>query len=97
MKGAKGVGATPWTALGYLDRLWDRVFSGGGGVGVTRLGPKEAKAEFIGLPLLTVPYFRNAFRGTMIAGMELFCARVYLQEVARGGAETSLTFRVSWA
>lgn len=107
LKGAKGVGATPWTGLGYLDRLWERVFSGGGGVGLTRLGPKEARVEIAGLPLLAVPYFRHAFRGTMSAGLELFCARVYVQEITRSGrpdalpgrrnSEAPLLLRVSWA
>jgi hypothetical protein len=29
VKGAKSTGATPWTGLGYMDRLWERVFSRG--------------------------------------------------------------------
>jgi hypothetical protein len=95
LKGAKGSGATPWTGLGYLDRLWERVFSGGG-VGLTKLGPKEARAVFVGLPLLSVPYFRHAFRGTMLAGLELFCSKAYLNDVERERPEVSFTFRVSW-
>jgi hypothetical protein len=95
LKGAKGTGATPWTGLGYLDRLWERVFSGGG-VGLTKLGPKEARAVFHGLPLLSIPYFRHAFRGTMLAGLELFCSKAYLNDVERERPEVSFTFRVSW-
>ena len=90
------MGATPWTGLGYLDRLWERVFSGGGGIGLTRLGPKEARVEIVGLPLLLVPYFRHAFRGTMSAGLELFCAHAYLQEMGRRTVDAELTLRVSW-
>jgi hypothetical protein len=95
LKGAKGSGASPWTGLGYLDRLWERVFSGGG-VGLTKLGPKEARAVFVGLPLLSIPYFRHAFRGTMLAGLELFCSKAYLNDVERERPEASFTFRVSW-
>jgi hypothetical protein len=95
LKGAKGTGATPWTGLGYLDRLWERVFSGGG-VGLTKVGPKEARAVFLGLPLLMVPYFRHAFRGTMLAGLELFCSKAYLNDVERDHPDVSFTFRVSW-
>ena len=96
LKGAKGAGATPWTGLGFLDRLWDRVFAGGGGVGLVKLGPKEARAQLIGLPLLAVPYFRHAFRGTMLAGLELFCQRAYVHEHGRDQPESTFTFRVSW-
>jgi hypothetical protein len=97
LKGAKGAGATPWTGLGFMDRLWERVFNGGGGVGLVKLGPKEARAQLVGLPLLTVPYFRHAFRGTMLAGLELFCQRAYVHEQGRDRADdTSFTFRVSW-
>jgi hypothetical protein len=96
LKGAKGAGATPWTGLGFLDRLWDRVFAGGGGVGLVKLGPKEARAQLIGLPLLAVPYFRHAFRGTMLAGLELFCQRAYVHEHGRDQPESTFIFRVSW-
>jgi hypothetical protein len=96
VKGAKSTGATPWTGLGYLDRLWERVFSGGGGVGVVRLGPKDARAQLMGLPLFSVPYFRHAFRGTLLAGVELFCAKAYLHELGRERPEVSFSFRVSW-
>jgi hypothetical protein len=96
LRSARGAGATPWTVLGQLDRLWDRVFRGGAGPLVMRRGPKEARVELIGLPLLGVPYFRHAYRGTFLAGLELFSNKVYVHEGARrldGTAE----FRVSWA
>lgn len=96
LKGAKGAGATPWTGLGFMDRLWERVFAGGGGVGLVKLGPKEARAQLVGLPLLAVPYFRHAFRGTMLAGLELFCQRAYIHEHAQSRSDESFTFRVSW-
>ncbi len=92
---AKTAGATPWTGLGYMDRIWERVFTGGG-VGVTKLGPKDARAQLVGLPLLAIPYFRHAFRGTMLAGLELFCSKAYMHELDRGQPEVSFTYRVSW-
>jgi hypothetical protein len=96
LRGAKGAGATPWTGLGIMNRLWERVFSGGGGVGLVKLGPKEARAQLVGLPLLAVPYFRHAFRGTMLAGLELFCQRAYVHEHGRDRSEDTFTFHVSW-
>src|ERR1035441_5912286 len=56
------VGATPWTALSFVGRLYDRLFQGGGGVTVIKLGPKDARVEFIGMPVARVPYYRMADR-----------------------------------
>ncbi len=96
VRAAKGAGATPWTPLGYLDRLWDRVFAGGGGVRLVKLGPKEARVDLIGLPLLNVPYFRHAYRGTFHAGIELLCRKAYVHEVRAPEAPASASFRMSW-
>jgi hypothetical protein len=96
VRAAKGAGATPWTPLGYLDRLWDRVFAGGGGVRCAKLGPKEARVDLVGLPLLDVPYFRHAYRGTFHAGIELLCKKAYVQEVRAPDAPASASFRMSW-
>jgi len=93
---AKNVGATPWTALEPVVRLWDRVFQGGTGPSVVQVGPKEARAELVGLPLLDVPYFRQAFRGTFMAALELFCTKVYVSEVRGTLRSNAVTFRVSW-
>jgi hypothetical protein len=96
---AKSAGATPWTILEQLERLWDRVYFGGGGVGVVKLGPKEARVELFGLPLLQVPYFRHAYRGAFHAGLELLCNRVYVTEtrIATPNIEMCMAVRVSWA
>ena len=49
VKLATGAGATPWTAASQFNRLWSRVWIGGG-VAVYKLGPKEARLEFAGWP-----------------------------------------------
>jgi hypothetical protein len=96
IKTAKGAGVTPWMVLGQVARLWDRVFHGGAGPCVKEFGPKEAHVELVGLPLLGVAYFRNAYRGTFQAGLELFCTKAYVSEIGTR-SDTSTTFRVSWA
>ena len=96
VRSARGAGATPWTVLRQADRLWDRVFQGGNGPLVTKRGPKEARVELLGLPLLSVPYFRHAYRGTFLAGLELFANKVYVNESPQRG-ENDAEFRVSWA
>jgi hypothetical protein len=98
LRTAKTAGVTPWAVLTEVDRLWDRTFKGGGGPITTKLGPKEARVELIGLPLLTVPYFRHAYRGTFHAGLELFCEKIYVQEAAPSRSRSAMdgAFRLSW-
>jgi len=96
VKLAKRTGVTPWLCLGQYQRLYDRLFVGGGVI-VTRLGPKEARIEGLGLPLSRIPYFRTAFRGLNEASCELFCAKAYVKEIAELCTPMSIGFRVSWA
>jgi hypothetical protein len=93
---AKTAGASPWTALNYSQKLFDRLFEGGGGICIVKHGPKEATAEIVGVALLRVPYFRNGFRGLYQAGLQLFCEKVYTTEVARRSSEDVLSVRISW-
>jgi hypothetical protein len=96
VKMAKNAGVTPWTLLPKGNQLYGRLLKGGGGTQVTKLGPKECRAELAGLPLLEVPYFRNAMRGIYQAAMALFCARVYVNELPRRATPTSIAMRVAW-
>jgi hypothetical protein len=96
VKMAKNAGVTPWTLLPKGNQLYGRLLNGGGGTQVTKLGPKECRAELAGLPLLEVPYFRNAIRGIYQAAIALFCARVYVNELPRRATPTSIAMRVAW-
>jgi hypothetical protein len=93
---AKGAGVTPWTGLEHFQRLWDRLLDGGAGA-VYRLGPKEARVEMHGVPLVEIPYFRNAWRGMFLGSASLFCAKMYVTEIPRFGSKTSWALRLSWA
>jgi hypothetical protein len=96
MKMATNAGVTPWTLLPKGNQLFGRVFQGGGGTRVVKLGPKEARADIVGIPLLAVPYFRNAIRGLYQAGISVFCTRCYVHEIGRR-SPTAITLRLSWA
>jgi hypothetical protein len=96
LKLAKGAGVTPWLCLTQYQRLWDRLMVGGGVI-VTKIGPKEARLECIGFPFARIPYFRTAFRGVNIAGCELFCAKAYAEEINRLCSPASVGYRLSWA
>jgi hypothetical protein len=92
---ARAAGTTPWAYFESMPRMFPRVCKGGA-VGIYKLGPKEARAEWYGLRGLGVPYFRAAFRGANQAIVELFCTKAYVSEtrVLRGG---DWAFRASWA
>lgn len=92
---AKTVGVTPWTALAYSGKLYDRLFRGGG-IAVTRTGPKDARVDLVGNPLCDIEYFRIGVRGVYEAALELFCQRITTQEIARRYPGLDLGVRISW-
>jgi hypothetical protein len=62
---------------------------------VTRLGPKEARAEFVGCTLLDVAYFRHAFRGVLLGIGAMFCQKPYVHDMPhRASGEAS--FHLQW-
>jgi hypothetical protein len=93
---ARDAGVTPWIVIGSLGRLWLRMFDGGGGVEAHKTGPKDARVELVGLPLLGIGYFRHAFRGVFEGGLEPICQRAFIREESDEGTETSAVFRVQW-
>jgi hypothetical protein len=93
IRAAKGAGATPWTGFSYTNRLYDRLFDGGG-CQVTKIGPKDAVMEVAANPTVGIAYFRNAMRGVWQVALELFCRRAYLAEVHQ--TDTSCRVKVSW-
>jgi hypothetical protein len=92
----KSLGATPWIILMNLDRLWDRTFQGGG-CACYKLSPKDARCELLELPLASVPYFRNAYRGVFIVAMNMFAQRAFCSVMASRSGPEQLCFKVSWA
>jgi hypothetical protein len=93
---ARSSGATMWTALSNAQRIWDRAMLGGMLV-VYKLGPKEARLEGYGAPLVRIPYVRQGWRG-MIAGIgDLFCQKAYVNEIPRLCVGPSFGFRIAWA
>ena len=93
---AKQAGVTPWVLLGRGHQMFARLFDGGGGLRVIKYGPKEARADVCGVPLLAVPYFRHAMRGIYHAGVSIFCEKAYVLEIARDSAPTRGALKLSW-
>jgi hypothetical protein len=92
---AQGAGATPWTLLGQVQRLWT-LTADDGAMGVARIGPKEAHFEVIGYPLAGIHYNRVTMRGIVSAVVGLFCTKVYVNEIPSLCTARSLGMRVSW-
>lgn len=94
---ARTAGVTPWTALAQSSKLHGRLFSGGGTISVTEIGPKDARVEMAGNALCDIDYFRTGMRGLYQAATQLFCSSVYSVELARGRAPGTTAMRISWA
>jgi hypothetical protein len=88
-----GAGATPFTALEQLPRIYERVFRGGSAAAY-RCGPKDARVELKSFPLADIPYFREGFRGLITGSLELFTKRAFIAAKPMGTGE--IEFRMSW-
>jgi hypothetical protein len=97
VKMAHNAGVSPWTLLPKGNQIFGRLFRGGGGTRITKLGPKEARAEIVGLTLFGIPYFRHAIRGIYQAGIALFCTRVYVHELTRMSSHDKVVLHIAWA
>jgi hypothetical protein len=88
-------GVTPWAALAYSGKLYERLFRGGG-IEVTRTGPKDARVDMVGNPLCDIEYFRVGVRGVYESALELFCQRVFTQEIPWKRVGREMALRISW-
>jgi hypothetical protein len=92
---AKQSGVTPWTACAQLNRLWSRIWLGGG-VCVYKLGPKDAVIEITSWPLAKIAYLRNTMPSVVRAMIELFCRRAYCTLYGSLCTGHSLGVHASW-
>jgi hypothetical protein len=96
VRASKAAGVTPWLGLSSIDRLWFRLMQGGG-VSVTKLGPKDAGIVIDQVPLAQFRYFRNGFRGLILAAAELFANKVYVHTMHGQCSSSRLSYKMSWA
>ena len=97
VRAARTAGLTPWTALARSGTMYARLFAGGGGVAVTKLGPKDARIDLVGNSLCAIDYFRVGVRGVFQAAVQLFCGRAYSADASISRTPRSMAIRMSWA
>lgn len=97
VKMAKGVGVTPWLVLGKGNQLFGRI-ARGGGLQITKLGPKDAQIEIARLALMDIPYFRTAAQGIYQVAIGMFATRAHVRFVAAQSRSPGdlTTLHVSW-
>jgi hypothetical protein len=92
---SREAGVTPWTVIAQVERLRERLWQGSA-FGVFRVGPKEARVEWLGQPCAVSPYYQIAFGAFMLASVRLFCTAVYARILPRLCSATTLGYRLSW-
>jgi hypothetical protein len=91
-----GVRSSSWTLLQQTDRVWDRVYAGGG-CRVLRVGPKDAQLEFSGLPFTQCRYYRIAQIANIRGLVGLFSKAAYVRPVRPRIADPlTLALSISW-
>lgn len=91
---AAATGATPLSALVLMPKLWTRIFQGGG-VAITRTGPKDAVIRAYKNPLFHSAYFRHATGGHVELTAELLSVRAYVRLLPQEAPE-SCRYHISW-
>ena len=93
---AKEAGTTPWTLFASCDRYWARIFDGSG-IGIFKVGPKDARFEVASCALARSPYWRTGLRGLLTAVSEPFALKVYVREISHMATEKTCGLKISWA
>jgi hypothetical protein len=86
---------SPWTALGHLDRVWQRS-NRGGAVAVYKLGERMARLEFWQVPLAQSPFFVTSMRGAIAVGLDPFCEKLVISEIPELTTKDFFALRVMW-
>ena len=92
---AGAAGVTPWSAIAQSRTLIERTWRGTS-IGVFKVGPKEARIEWVGQPCATSGYFRIAFGGFIQGLLSLFSRKAYVRELPAHCGTTRVGYLCSW-
>jgi hypothetical protein len=95
VRASRQVGASPWTALAQVHRLRDLTWKGSD-IAVWKLGPKEARFDWIGQPLAAIPYFVTSFGGYLRTLVQLFASKAYTRLASEPNPRGEIRYRISW-
>ncbi|HTV25670.1 MAG TPA: hypothetical protein VMG12_43540 [Polyangiaceae bacterium] len=97
VKAARGVGMTPWVLLAKGNMMQHRLCKGGG-IRISKLGPKAARIELAGAPQMTIPYVRYGLVGLYTGAVELLASNVTTRIVRSESADPGrlLVLRIDW-
>jgi hypothetical protein len=95
VKMSKELYVTPWTALASSQRLKDINWKGSE-VHVVKLGPKEARFDWIGQPCAEIPYFVTSFGGFLRSLVSLFCTKAYVSALPDQESPAAMSYALSW-
>jgi hypothetical protein len=96
VKLSKQSGVTPWTALARAHRLKELSWQGSD-VAVWKLGPKDARFDWLGMPYASIPYYVTSLGGFLRGLIQLFSTKAYTKTVPERCSPTSVSYRISWA
>ncbi len=96
VKMSRQAGVTPWTALGRAHRLRELTWRGSD-LAIWKLGPKDARLDWVGIPYAAVPYYVTSYGGFLRALLQLFCTKAYTRLVPEHSSPVSVSYRISWA
>lgn len=88
-------GVTPWTVVTNAEKLRQRSWQGGG-IRVSKAGPKDAVLEWTAQPCVQSVHFRLGFGGLLKALGELYARRAFVNEEPSKDPAT-LVMKISWA
>jgi hypothetical protein len=88
-------GITPWPAIAQSRTLIARTWQGTS-IAAFKLGPKEARIEWVGQPCAVSGYFRIAFGGFLNGLLSLFCRKSFVRESLAHCSGTTVGYQCSW-
>lgn len=89
-------GVTPWFPLSNAHKLQTRTWVGSS-IAIYKLGPKEARFEWIQLPVARFAYMRAGFAAFAGAIGGLFTSKMVVRDMDLIPRSSVVTYRMSWA
>ena len=81
--------------LPQFQRFWSRMMRGGG-VGIWRIGPKEARVEVVGFGPARYRYCRIGMCAVVQAAIALLCSKAYVTERQSFASPDDVIMRLAW-